>query len=56
MDKIIAEEKLSGAFPYLDNITIAGIYQEDHDKNDQAFHEMVGHKNINLNVSKTEKS
>ena len=33
MDKLVEDKKLLGTFPYVDNITIAGHDQEDHDKN-----------------------
>ena len=33
MDKLITEEKLSDTFPYLDDITVAGRTQTEHDQN-----------------------
>ena len=53
MDKVVEEEDLFATFPYMDNMTVAGIDQEDHDKNDQAFLEMVKRRNLTLNESKT---
>ena len=35
MDKMVEEEQLNNTFPYLSNITIAGVNQEDHDTNVQ---------------------
>ena len=37
MDRIIAEEQLRDTFPYLDDITVAGSTQEEHDSNVAAF-------------------
>ena len=37
MDNIIEEQKLKNTFPYLDDITVAGINQADHGKNVEAF-------------------
>ena len=37
MDNIIKEEKLKDTFPYLDDITVAGVNQADHDKNVQSL-------------------
>ena len=54
--KIVDEENLSDTYPYLDNVTVAGVNQEDHDKNDRAFREMVERRNITLNESKTVQS
>ena len=41
MDNIVKEEGLLGTFPYMDNVTIAGVDQEDHDKNDILFPKMI---------------
>ena len=37
VDNIIKEEKLKDTFPYLDDITVAGVNQADRDKNVEAF-------------------
>ena len=37
MDNIIKEEILKDTFPYLDDITVAGVNQADHDENVEAF-------------------
>ena len=52
MDNIVKEEGLFGTFPHVDNVTIAGVDQEDHDKNDIAFRKLIKHRNITLNESK----
>lgn len=56
MDKLVKEENLQGAFPYLDNMTIAGHTQEEHDRNVQHFLDVITKKNRTLNTSKTIKS
>ncbi|XP_064115027.1 uncharacterized protein LOC135221134 [Macrobrachium nipponense] len=53
MDKLVKEENLQGAFPYLDNITIAGHTQEQHDQNVQHFLEVINKRNLTLNATKT---
>ena len=53
MDKFVEEEKLDDTFPYLDNITVAGRNQEEHDKNVQDFQEAVRRRNLTLNESKS---
>ena len=37
MDTLITKEKLSDTFPYLDDITVAGRTQTEHDQNVRAF-------------------
>ena len=56
MDKMVEEENLQGAFPYLDNITIAGHTQEEHDKNVESFLRVVKQRLLTLNDKKTVKS
>ena len=53
IDNAISEEGLKDTFPYLDNVTVAGVDQSDHDRNVAAFPEMTKRRNITLNVSKT---
>ena len=53
MENIVKEEGLLGTFPYMDHVTIAGIDQEDHNKNDIAFRNMIKRQNITLNESKS---
>ena len=53
MDKIIKEEELKDTFPYLDDITVAGRTQEEHDSNVKAFLEVVKRRHLTLNHSKS---
>ena len=53
INDVITQEDLSDTFPYLDNVTVAGIDQSDHDRNDAAFREMIKGRNLTLNESKT---
>ncbi len=56
MDKFVDEEGLKDTFPYLDNITVAGRDQEDHDENVQKFHEAIHRRNFTLNETKSVES
>ena len=56
MDQIIEEEDLKNVFPYLDNITVAGNTQEDHDESVKKFLEAVKRRNLKINENKTIKS
>ena len=47
---------LNDMFPYLDNITVAGKYKRDHNRNIQRFLEVIGLSNLSLNQSKTVES
>ena len=49
MDIIIAEEQLRNAFPYLDDITVVGSTQEEHDSNVTVFLKVVSKLNLTLN-------
>ena len=49
MNNIIKEEKLKDTVPYLDDITVAGVNQADHDKNVEAFLDIVKRQNLTLN-------
>ena len=53
MDIIIAEEQLKDTFLYLDDITVAGSTQEEHDSNVAAFLKVVSKRNLTLNESKS---
>ena len=53
MDRLIEEECLSDTFPYLDNITIAGSTQLEHDENVKRFFGAVKRKGLILNESKS---
>ena len=51
--KIINQEQLKDTFPYLDDITVAGRTQEEHDSNVKAFLEVVQRIHLTLNHSKS---
>jgi len=53
MDKFVEDEGLKDTFPYLDNITVAGRDQEEHDRNVQKFRDAVKRRNLTLNESKS---
>ena len=56
MDNIIKEEKLKDTFPYLDDITVAGVNHADHVKNVEAFLDVVKGQNLILNHAKSVRS
>ena len=56
MDNIIKQEKLKDTFPYLDDITVAGVNQADHAKNVEAFLDVVKRQNLTLNHAKSVRS
>ena len=49
IDNIVDKEKLSGTFVFMDNITICGKTQKEHDYNLQRFYDVVKMYNITLN-------
>ena len=49
----VENENLKDTFPCLDNVTVAGKTQEDHDLNVKAFMEAINRNNFTLNESKT---
>ena len=53
IDNVITQEDLKDTFPYLDNVTVAGVNEADHDRNVAAFLEMTKRRNITLNASKS---
>ena len=53
IDNAITQEGLKDTFPYLDNVTVAGVVQADHDRNLAAFLEMTKQRNRTLNASKS---
>ena len=53
VDALVEEEELEGVFVYLDNVTIAGRTQNEHDKNVKKFLEVAKRKNLTLNENKT---
>ncbi len=52
MDKLV-DEDLKDTFPYLDNITVAGSTQDEHDENVKKFLEVVRKRKLTLNESKS---
>ena len=52
MMKFVDENDLEASFPYLDNVSICGKDQEDHDANMEHFHEAAKHKNLCYNTQK----
>ena len=53
MDNLVLDESLKDTFPYLDNITVAGCTQEEHDFNVKQLLDALQRRNWNLNDSKT---
>lgn len=56
MDKFVEKEGLKDTFPYLDNITVAGLDQKEHDENVRKFREAIQRRNLTLNESKSVES
>ena len=56
MDRFVEEEGLKDTFPYLDNITVAGHDQIEHDENVKKFREAIQRRNLTLNETKTVES
>ena len=52
MDEFISEEPLADTFPYLDDITICGKTQEEHDTNLKNFLDAAERKNLTYNRDK----
>jgi len=53
MDKLVDKHNLHGIFPYLDNLTIGGIDQADHDRNLNRFYETLDKYQLTLNHDKS---
>ena len=53
MDNVIESHNLTGTFAYLDNITVVGKNQQEHDKNLQAFLDTAKALNLTFNDSKS---
>ena len=56
IDYIIRENDPKGCYPYIDDITIAGANQVEHDRNLQAFYVAASKANLTINESKTQLS
>ena len=53
IDDIISTDNLKGTFAYLDNVTICGVDQADHDENLRGFLESAAARNITFNDDKS---
>ena len=53
ISQFIEKENSKHTFPYLDNVTVAGKTQAEHDANVEAFLEAIKRNNFTLNDSKT---
>lgn len=53
IDKVIAQEKLTGVFSYLDDITVCGQDNNDHDKNLSRLLAALEKHNLKINKSKS---
>ena len=53
MDNLVLDESLKDTFPYLDNITVAGRTQKEHDFNVKQLLDALQRRNWTLNDSKT---
>ena len=56
MDSFIQKYDLKGTFAYLDNLTVCGLNQEEHDRNLQRFMEAAKEINLTFNEGKCEYS
>ncbi|KAG8171472.1 hypothetical protein JTE90_008886 [Oedothorax gibbosus] len=52
IDKIISEENLEGVFPYLDDVTVYGKSQNEHEINLDRFQKAIQKFNLTLNEEK----
>lgn len=52
IDQIVENENLEGTFPYLDDVTIGGKNQEEHDRNLERFLAAAEKYNLTLNKEK----
>ena len=53
MSQFVEQESLRDTFPYLDNVTVAGRDQEEHDDNVKSFLAAIRRRNFTLNESNT---
>ena len=56
INAFVDQNQLKGCFPYVDDITIAGIDQEDHDLNLKAFNEAAVAWHLTFNENKIQLS
>ena len=53
ISQFIKKENLTNTYAYLDNVTVAGSTQLEHDRNVKAFIDAIRPRNFTLNESKT---
>ena len=53
LDNVIEENNLEDTFAYVDNITVCGMNQEEHDINLKALYETAKKRNMTFNPSKS---
>ena len=53
ISQFIKKENLTNTYAYLDNVTVAGSTQLEHDRNVKAFIDAIRRRNFTLNESKT---
>ena len=53
MDALVEEDGLKGTFPYLDNVTVGGNCQKEHDENVSQFLQSIRKRGLRLNQNKT---
>ena len=51
VDNFISEEELDDTFAFMDNITICGMSENDHDENLVKFQEAAKRRNLTFNKS-----
>ncbi|XP_068224969.1 uncharacterized protein [Palaemon carinicauda] len=52
LDEILKKEKVGGTFAYVDNVTVCGETEEEHDQNLRGFLKVAEEYNLTLNHSK----
>ena len=53
MDQIVEKHDLKGVFIYMDNITVAGKSQKEHDEDVKKFLDTASEINLSFNEGKT---
>lgn len=53
IDQIVDEDGLKDTYPYLDNVTVGGRDQHEHDENVKRFLDAISKRNLTLNEEKT---
>ena len=53
LDEILRKEKVDGTFAYVDNVTVCGQTEEEHDQNLKRFLKVAEENNLTLNHSKS---